>query len=244
MLLLQEPSWRTFWAASFLPRTFSHALHFGVDGGYGRAFLFVAEQGCPAQLRAGAVVAAGALDCHVCDVVDNPLEVFFADGDTVRVGRGVHEVDGVGDAVFDRELDRVEVVAEGLAQGQGVALHALDERRVIAGRVLDVALRVRPRGVVRHDAHVLLVDDVATEILAELDRRLEHHALAAALVIGVEELVRVVDVGDVAPAAAVMRLEEGREADVVKDAMPVVGDTAGCERRCRWCRGAFLCGAR
>ena len=68
-----------------------------------------------------------------------------------------------------------------------------------------------------------LADDVAAEVLLEVDCGLEGHAEVAGLVVGVEELVAIVDVEDVAPAAAVVGFEEGGKADVVEDAVPVEG---------------------
>ncbi len=50
------------------------------------------------------------------------------------------------------------------------------------------------------------------------------------MVVGVEELVAVVDVVDVAPAAAVMGFEEGGKADVVEDAVPVEGKLKVAQR--------------
>src|SRR5258708_18735005 len=77
--------------------------------------------------------------------------------------------------------------------------------------------------IVRHDADFGLADDVAAEVFLEVDCGLQSHAEIAGVVVGVEELVAVVDVVDVAPAAAVMGFEEGGKADVVEDAVPVEG---------------------
>ena len=66
-------------------------------------------------------------DGEVGYFADDPVEVGLAYGVQVCVGGGIHEVDGVGDAVFDGEFDGVEVVAEGLAELQGVLLDALEE---------------------------------------------------------------------------------------------------------------------
>ena len=63
------------------------------------------------------------------DGVDDPVEVRLADRVQVGVRRRVHEVDRVGNAVLDRELDGVEVVAERAAQRARVALDAREQRR-------------------------------------------------------------------------------------------------------------------
>ncbi len=80
---------------------------------------------------------------------------------------------------------------------------------------------MRAAGVVGHDVDFRLADDVATEVLLEVDCGLEGHAEVAGLVVGAEELVRVVDVEDIAPAASVVGLEEGGKFYVVEDGLPV-----------------------
>ena len=71
---------------------------------------------------------------------DDPVEVGLAYGVQIGVGGGIHEVDGVGDAIFDGELDGVEVVAEGAAEDERILLHAGEQFRVVCRRVLEVAL--------------------------------------------------------------------------------------------------------
>ena len=83
---------------------------------------------------------------------------------------------------------------------------------------------MRAARVVGHDVDVLLADDVAAEVLLEVDGGLEGHAEVAGLVVGGEELFAVVDVEDVAPAAAVVGLEEGGKFYVVEDGLPVEGE--------------------
>src|SRR3981189_1735565 len=75
--------------------------------------------------------------------------------------------------------------------------------------------------IVGHDADFGLADDVAAEVLLEIDCGLECHAEIAGMVVSVEKLFGVVDVIDVAPAAAVVGFEEGGKSDVVEDAVPV-----------------------
>ena len=130
------------------------------------------------------------LTARFATCVDDPVEVFFADGVEVGVGGGVHEVDGVGDAVFDGELDGVEVVAESLAEREGVLFDALQELLVVLRRVEDVAVLVRAARVVGHDVDLGLADDVAAEVLLEVDCGLEGHAEVAGLVVGVRRTRR------------------------------------------------------
>ena len=63
-------------------------------------------------------------DGEVGHFFDDPVEVGLAYGVEIGVGGGVHEVDGVRDAVFDGELDGVEVVAEGLAEFERIFFDA------------------------------------------------------------------------------------------------------------------------
>src|SRR6202035_5021450 len=50
---------------------------------------------------------------------------------------------------------------------------------------------------------------------------LQRHAEIAGLVVGLEELLPVMHVVDIAPSAAIEGLEERGEADVLEDALPV-----------------------
>src|SRR5271168_3940761 len=89
---------------------------------------------------------------------------------------------------------------------------------------------MRAARVVGHDVDLLLADDVAAEVFLEVDGGLEGHAEVAGLVVGVEELVAIVDVEDIAPAAAIVGFEECREADIFKDAVPVEGKLQVAQR--------------
>ncbi len=79
----------------------------------------------------------------------------------------------------------------------------------------------------------LLAHHVAAEVLLEVDRLLVHHAQVAGLIVGVEKLFAVVDVVDVAPAAAVHGLEKPMLADVIEHPVPV-------ERKFEVAHGAFV----
>lgn len=160
-------------------------------------------------------------DGEVCHFFHDPAEVGLAYGVQVSVGRGVHEVDGIGDAVLDGELDRVEIIAEGAAKGEGILLDALEELRIVGGRVLDVALVMRKARIVGHDVDLALADDVTTEVLVEVDRLLVHHAELVGLVVGFEELFAIVNMVDIAPAAPVDGFHEAVLADVAEYCVPV-----------------------
>jgi len=160
----------------------------------------------------------------------------------VGVGGGVHEVDGVGDAVFAGELYGVEVVAERFAEGQGIFFYSLQQLLVVLGSVEHIAVRMWAARIVGHDADFGLADDVAAEVFLEVNCGLEGHAEIAGVVVGVEELVAVVDVIDVAPAAAVVGFEKGGKADVVEDAVPVEGKLEVAQGALINLRGEFFVG--
>ena len=176
--------------------------------------------------------------------IHDPVEAFLTYGVEVCVWSRVHEVDGVGDAVFYGELDCVEVVAEGFAEGQGVLFYPLQELLVVGRWIEDITVLVRAAGVVRHDADFRLADDVATEVLLEVDFGLEGHAEIASLVVGVEEVVGIVDVEDIAPAAAVVGFEECGEAYVVEEPSQSRGYCRLRRERALICGGKCLWGRR
>src|ERR1039458_6565369 len=67
-----------------------------------------AQEGAPAVLGSHAGMLVGLADRQLRDGVHDPVEVFLADRVYISVGRGIHEVDGVRDAVFAGKLDGVE----------------------------------------------------------------------------------------------------------------------------------------
>lgn len=145
-----------------------------------------------------------------------------SEGVQVEVGRGIEEVDGIGSAVVDGELDGVALVAECGGEASGIALDA--EGQVGRGRVKGgvKALMVWGAGIVGCDAYVG-TDDEAAEVGGPGDFLLEDQAEAAGVVVDGEEVVAGGDAVDVAPSAAVDGLEPCGEADVVEDGLPVEG---------------------
>jgi len=139
----------------------------------------------------------------------------------IGVWSGIHEVDGVRNAVFDRELNGVEVVAERLAELERIPLDACEQLLVVFGRVLDVALVMGPARIVGHDLDLALANDVAAEVLVEFDGLLVEHAEVARLIVCREEFRTIVDVVDIAPAAAIDGLHEAVLTDVFENRIPV-----------------------
>ncbi len=72
--------------------------------------------------------------------------------------------------------------------------------------------------------HLFLSHHVTPKVFLEVHAALQCHAEVAALVVGVEELFRRIDLVHVLPAAAVEGLQESREADVAEDAVPRHGE--------------------
>ena len=99
--------------------------------------------------------------------------------------------------------------------------------------------------VVAHDAHVRAADAVAAVVLGELDRLLRHHRERAGPVVGAEERRAVVDLVDVAPAAAVGGLHEDREAEIARRPNPSRRGTTRFENDSAFVfGGCSLCGSR
>ena len=86
------------------------------------------------------VCCLGFAHCQFGHRVHDPVEIFLADGIHVRVGRGIHEVDGVRNAVFAGKLDGVQVVAQSAAEREAIALHSLQQLGIDRRRILHVAL--------------------------------------------------------------------------------------------------------
>ena len=104
------------------------------------------RKACPAEFEALAGRSCAFAMARSATSFTIQSKLALAHGVQVGVGRGIHEVDGVGDAVFDGELDGVEVVAERAAELERILLDALEQLRIVGGWVLDIALGVRRRG--------------------------------------------------------------------------------------------------
>ena len=92
--------------------------------------LAAGEERLPAIVGEGLRRLLDPLEEPLCRGLDDPLEVLLADGLDGGVGRGVQEVDGVGNAVAHRELERAEVVAQRVHELEAVAADALLQRRI------------------------------------------------------------------------------------------------------------------
>ena len=142
------------------------------------------------------------------------------------VGRGIHEIDRVRHVVFDRELDRIDVITQRSAQRPHVLDYArLQFRRQII-RVVDVlfAGQVRLARIVRHDHHFFLPDAVAANELIKVNELLQSHAQRAGLIVLGDQLFQRVDARNVLPAATVKRFHDRRQPDVVNDRLPIEGE--------------------
>src|SRR5207245_7423027 len=137
---------------------------------------------------------------EVAHLLEHPAEVVLLDRKVVEIGRGVQEVDGVQDAVFDRELDRVHVIAERLDQGSRVLYGLVAEPALNRVRGL-VALFERRLGVVADREDVVASDADAPDVVVPVDKFLQDHRLQAGLVVRGDELLHRADDEDVLPRA-------------------------------------------
>ena len=106
------------------------------------------------------------------------------------VWRWIHEVDGVRNAILDRKLDRVDVVAQRGAERAHIVNDAHSQLRRKIIRIVDVlfARKIRLARIVGHDHHVFLADAVTTDELIELDSFLERHTQRSGLIIFNDQL--------------------------------------------------------
>ncbi len=86
-----------------------------------------AQKGAPAIFRNHSGMFPGLLHGELRYLVHDPVEVRLADGVYIRIGSWIHKVDRVRDTVFAGKFHRVQVVAQGAAQRQAVALDPLQE---------------------------------------------------------------------------------------------------------------------
>ncbi len=96
--------------------------------------------------------------------------------------------------------------------------------------------------IIGHDVHLLLPHHVAAEVLREFDRLLVRHAQVARLVVRPEELLAIVNVIHIAPAAAIHRLQESVLAHVGKHTVPIQRILQVAHRPVRGSFGKLLVG--
>src|SRR5262245_59742371 len=77
--------------------------------------------------------------------------------------------------------------------------------------------------IVNHDAHLLLPDHITSKVFLELYRSLQRHAEIAGLVVALEKFIWRMNLINILPTTSIVRLQEGREAHVVEDLLPVQG---------------------
>src|SRR5207248_9762243 len=98
-------------------------------------------------------------------------------------GRRVQEIDSVEDAVADRELACIHVVAQRLDEGSRVVYSLVAE--LALDRPVDlVALFERRARVVADREYVLASDADAADVVVPVDELLQDHRLEAGLVVG------------------------------------------------------------
>ena len=175
----------------------------------------------PAQFLRRILIAKRFVYSHFRDRIHDPIEVLLTHGMDVGIRRRVEEVDGIGNAVFYRELHRVQVVTQRPAQGLRIFYDPVQQLGIGRCRIFHIALVMRRLRIVVHDVDFFLPDHIAAKIFFELDAMLQGHAQVAGLVVVMEKFLRRVDLVHMLPSSTGIRLEESREADVVKNFFPV-----------------------
>ncbi len=105
-----------------------------------------------------------------------------------------------------------------MVQRPGAIEHLRLDRGVEVALLVEVAASAR---VVADGEDELLAHADAPHVVLEVDELLERHHQRAALVVGAEQLAHVVHPADVLPPSPVRGLEDGGEADVAGDGLPV-----------------------
>src|SRR5882724_9219324 len=164
--------------------------------------IFSREKRCPAQFLGWIFIAKRFGYSHFGDRIHDPIKILPAHGMNIGIGRRIEKINGVGDAIFNREFNRVQVVTQRPAQRLRVLYHSLQQLGYCWRRIFHIALMVWRLRIVVHDVHFFLSDDIAAEIFFELDAMLQSHAQVASLVVVMEKLLRRMDFVDVLPSAA------------------------------------------
>ncbi len=158
------------------------------------------------------------LDAKVCHGLYHPFEVMGRQAVNIHVRRRVHKVDRVGNAVFDRKLDTVHVVAHRAIDQARIMDHTLANLRChigVVNQILALAWVVADRH------NVFLPDTDATYKLIPLDKLLQHHAERAGFVVGADQFVHRVHFIDVFPATAPRILENGGQTHILDNCLPI-----------------------
>src|SRR5438270_11522379 len=101
----------------------------------------------------------------------------------IGVRSRIEKIDRVGDTVLYRELHRVEVIPESTAKRECIPYHSVTQFLRARAAIFYIAQVVRLLRVILHHAYFLLSNNIASEILVELDGRLQGHAHCARLVV-------------------------------------------------------------
>jgi hypothetical protein len=122
----------------------------------------------PGEVVFAFLVGKCTFDGIFCGSLHYPVEVVFTDAALLGVGGGVAEVDGIGDAIAEGELDCIEVIAEEVVDAQHDLLH-FPESFGGGPEVCLVAEVVGVTGLIRHDPDVFAADTVAAVVFGEDD---------------------------------------------------------------------------
>ena len=184
-----------------------------------------AEHFFPARPGIGRIAAQSAVNHEAGHAIHYMREIKFGDAVALEIGRGIQEVNGVRDAIFDGEFDGVHFVAQRLIDGLRVA-H--DARAEFGGKIVVLHKIAALFGIVDDGKNIHFAEREAAHVLGEINIFLEGHASGAGAVVGRDQLFAIVDFVDVFPAAAGVRLQKRGAADVIEERVPInrIGEIA------------------
>ena len=139
----------------------------------------------------------------------------------IRVRGRIQEIDGVGNTLLYRKLHCVEVIPKSAAERECIPHHPVSQFLRARPAIFHITQVVRLLWVVLHHANFLLSNDIAAEILVEIDGRLQSHAHGACLVVSVVKLFGRIYLVNMLPAAAAKWFQESGKPDIVEDLVPI-----------------------
>src|SRR5450432_3419705 len=176
----------------------------------------------PPQLPHRILARRSHLHRHLRHRIHDPVKILLPHGSNLRVRRRIQKVNRIRHSTLHSKFHGIQVVPQSPAQRQRVLHHPLLQLRSRGRRVsLHVPLVVRRPRIVLHDVHFFLPHHVAPVVLLKLHAMLQRHAQPPRLVVVMKKFLRRMHVIHMLPPAARIRFQESREADVVKQFLPV-----------------------
>src|SRR3982074_1709097 len=98
------------------------------------------QKRCPAQFSSWTLLAKRLFYSYFRDSIHHPLEVFLADGRSLRIRRRIHKINGVRNPIFHGKLDGVQVITESAAKRNRISLYPLQQFGIGRNRIPHIAL--------------------------------------------------------------------------------------------------------